>query len=124
MSFDFERYDPILAIEEADAQYAEQMERAKRLDRARQILGLVAKKLAYEADRAAFFGQDLGSITIDPKELMDIVGERADPKEAVVQIMLGSDAVLAARNQEAGIAKAAKDTADFIQSELDDDSAT
>ncbi|MBI2007677.1 hypothetical protein HYU82_02080 [Candidatus Saccharibacteria bacterium] len=124
MSLDYEGYDPNQVIEEADERHAEHMERAKRLDSGRQILELVAHNLSNEIDRASFFGYALRNIPVDVKELMDIVGgERTDPKGVVEKIILGADAVLAAGDHEAGIARAAEDTADFVQSRLDDDAA-
>ena len=124
MSVDYEGYDPVRVIEEADVRRAEHMDKAKLLDQSVYILELVAKQLSDVTERVEFFHQEAGLITVDSKELMDIVGERANPQEAVERIRLGARVVLLARDTETGRAKAAHDTAEFMQGKLDQDTAT
>lgn len=122
MSTDMEGYDATKLAAEAETRWAEHMDVAKLLNKGGAILELVATKLAVRRDSRPGF-TDTGEISLDVKELMDIVDERSDPQEAASQISLGAKAVFSARDFQVGIARAAKESADFLDSRSGDDTA-
>lgn len=120
MSIDGESYDPAQLAAEEEKRLAEYGTAAKRLRAGAEILELVASEITeqiVDGDASPF-----RKVEIPLRLFMDIVGERSRPDEAASQITLGAQDVRAASDFQAGMARSARQTLDFLYGKLGDNS--
>ncbi len=115
-------FDPRSDAEAAEDRWVDRMATGAKLRIAGEIASLVATQLLEIGRSERKITEDLPNVTLDTRQLLDII-DSPNPLEASKVLGESEEAAYKAARFEEGVARAAKDTAEFIYERLENDAA-